>query len=197
MPVTLLLCEGVVDSPDVRVLNKLLAGYCTVQPVGSKFGMDTEVLVRRQVSPTATVMGLKDADFRRDWSAPSDKPEPWSKTLAGGRTERVGWSWARKELENYLIDPAVVMRALGPKAPPREKYTEILDRAAAEVSDYTAARTALSLCRLSVKQLPNRWGTPRGSDKHLFPDSLTKSACRTQIKRIVARLSQGALPNPK
>jgi hypothetical protein len=66
MPVTLLLCEGVSDSPDARALNRLLGGYCTVEPVGSKHAMDIQVLVRREVNPTATVMGLKDADFHRE-----------------------------------------------------------------------------------------------------------------------------------
>jgi hypothetical protein len=117
MPVSLLLCEGASDSPDVRVLNKLLAGHCMVEPVGSKFGMDTLILVRRDVNPTATVMGLKDGDFYREWTGPSDQPEPWSKRVSGGRTERIGWSWARTEIENYLIDPEVVARTLGPKAP--------------------------------------------------------------------------------
>ena len=103
MPVTVLFCEGVRDSPDERVLTSLLSRYCQVESVGSKYGMDMQVLVRRSVSPAVTVMGLRDADFDRDWTAPSDRPEPWSKRLAGGRTERIGWSWARTEIENYLI----------------------------------------------------------------------------------------------
>jgi hypothetical protein len=197
MPVTVLLCEGVRDSPDARVLNKLLAGSCMVQPIGSKFGMDTYILALRDARPTATVMGLKDGDFYREWDAPSDRPEPWLKQRPGGRTDRIGWSWARTEIENDLIDPRVVARALGPKAPPSDRYREILDRAARDISDYTAARLALSRCRLTVKQLPNRWGKPRGSDKHLFPDNLTQSACRQEIKRLVRRQTQGTLPEPR
>ena len=197
MPVTLLLCEGVSDSPDARVLNRLLGGYCTVEPVGSKHVMDTQVLVRRKISPAATVMGLKDADFYREWLGPSDTPTPWLKKVAGGQEERLGWSWARKEIENYLIDPDVVARALGTKAPPPEVYREILDRAAREISDYTAARTALSLCRLTLRQLQNKWGTRRGHDRHLFPKNLTRSACRKEIKRIVKRQMQATLPEPR
>ena len=197
MPVTLLLCEGVSDSPDARVLNRLLGGYCTVEPVGSKHVMDTQVLVRRKISPAATVMGLKDADFYREWLGPSDTPTPWLKKVAGGQEERLGWSWARKEIENYLIDPGAVARALGTKAPRPDVYREILDRAARNISDYTAARPALSLCRLTFRQLQNKWGTRRGHDRHLFPENLTRSACRTEIKRIVKRQTQGTLPEPK
>jgi hypothetical protein len=36
-----------------------------------------------------------------------------------------------------------------------------------------------------VKQLPNQWGRRRGHDRYLYPDNLTRSACRQQIKRIV------------
>lgn len=197
MPVRVLLCEGVSDSPDVRVLNRLLGVNCRIVPIGSKYGMDTQVLLRRVLSPAVTVMGLRDGDFDRDWNTPSDRPEPWWKRLAGGRTERVGWSWARTEIENYLIDFDVVSRALGPKAPAPERYQEILDRAAREVSDYTAARVALSQCRLAFKQLPNRWGRPRGADRHPYPENLARSACRKQIRRIVARQSHGVLPQPK
>ncbi len=99
MPVTLLLCEGVSDSPDVRVLNKLLRTFCRIVPIGSKHAMDTQILLRREVSPRAIVMGLKDADFDRVWNAPADRPELWTKRLLGARIERIGWSWARKEIE--------------------------------------------------------------------------------------------------
>jgi hypothetical protein len=155
------------------------------------------VLARRVVTPTGTVMGLKDADFNRVWNTPADRPEPWTKRLPGARIERIGWSWARKEIENYLIDPEVVARALAPNAPPPDRYQEILDRAARDLSDYTAARVALSLSRLTVKQLPNQWGRRRGRDRYLYPDNLTRSACRRQIKRIVVQQTQGALPGPK
>ena len=102
-----------------------------------------------------------------------------------------------KEIENYLIDPIVVARALGAKAPPSDVYKETLDRAAREISDYTAARRALSLCRLKVKQLQNKWGTPRGHDRHLFPENLARSSCRKELKRIVRRQTHGTLPEPK
>ena len=140
---------------------------------------------------------MKDGDFYRAWDGAVGSAGTLVETTAGARTERIGWSWARTEIENYLIDPEVVARTLGPKAPPSEGYREILDRAARDISDYTAARVALSHCRLTVKQLPNRWGKPRGSDKHAFPEILTRSACRQEIKRIVRRQTQGALPEPR
>src|SRR5690348_8792433 len=117
MPVDVLLCEGADHGPDVRVLNKLLGGLCTVEPSGSKNQMEAQILVRRRVSPTSVVMGLRDSDFDRAWTAPSDVPEAWRKDTGGGTGTRLGWRWSRKEIENYLIDPAVVIPALGVRAP--------------------------------------------------------------------------------
>ncbi len=76
-------------------------------------------------------MGLKDGDFDRDWQAPSDQPRPWTKQLGSRRVERIGWTWARKEIENYLIDPEVVARALGgmPRRPTGTGTSSIAPRA--------------------------------------------------------------------
>jgi hypothetical protein len=197
MPVTVLLCEGVRGGADDRVLTKLLIDDCRIEPVGSKHAMDTLVLAHREVAPLETVMGLKDGDFDRDWLAPSDQPQPWTKRLGARRIERIGWIWARKEIENYLIDPEVVARALGPDAPPPVRYREILDRAARDLSDYTAARVALSLSRITARQLPNQWGRRRGHDRYLYPENLNRSSCRQRIKRIVEGRTQGVLPQPK
>ncbi len=65
---------------------------------------------------------------------------------------------ARKEIENYLIDPHVVAQALGNKAPHAETYSAALEKAVACISDYTAARTALSIVRerilLGIRDTP-------------------------------------------
>ena len=77
MPLSILLCEGVQDSPDARVLNKLLSGLCSVEPTGSKFRMNEQILLRRKLNPVSVVMGLRDPDFDREWTAPSSVPAPW------------------------------------------------------------------------------------------------------------------------
>ncbi len=192
MPVDVLLCEGVDHSPDVRVLNKLLAGLCTVEPSGSKHRMEDKILIRRRVSPTSVVMGLRDPDFDRAWTAPSDVPETWSKATGGGPGISLGWRWSRKEIENYLIDPAVVAPALGVRAPPPVQYQQVLDRAADRLSAYTAARVALTRHRIHRRQLPNRWGKPRGSDKYPFPENLKRKECRKRIRWLVALCSSSA-----
>jgi hypothetical protein len=97
---------------------------------------------------------------------------------------QVGWTWERKEIENYLLDPNVVKRALrGEKlsiAP--DKYQSALDKAAKEIATYTAARTALSCSGFS-----NHWGdeVKVSGTKYCFPRNLGKEACETNIRKIV------------
>lgn len=129
MPLSLLLCEGVAGSPDARVLAKLVAGRCAIEPAGSKYGLDSQVLIRRTII-NGLVAGLRDADFDRDWTGPEANPEIWSKHAEGGVAHRLGWCWRRKEIENYLIDPIVVSNALGLNAPDLAVYRTLLEKAA-------------------------------------------------------------------
>ncbi len=57
MPVSLLLCEGSASSPDARVLNRILAGLCAIQPLGGKYGMGDRIKARRDVLEQNTVFG--------------------------------------------------------------------------------------------------------------------------------------------
>src|SRR5882724_9783651 len=104
MPVSVLLCEGVTGSPDARILRKLLAGICTVEPCGSKSGMDARVLAWRSAIPGSTVAALRDADLDGEWPRDKDQPQPWIKKVVGGQSVPLGWIWSRTEIENYLID---------------------------------------------------------------------------------------------
>ncbi|MEQ9001376.1 MAG: hypothetical protein RID53_33360 [Coleofasciculus sp. B1-GNL1-01] len=91
----------------------------------------------------------------------------------------VGWSWARKEIENYLIDPAVVQRSLGKKAPSRDEYQNALDEAAETISAYSAARTALA-----CEGFKNFWGEEVRKG-YCFPKQIGKNVCLTKIGEIV------------
>ena len=77
MPVSLLLCEGGANSPDVRVLKKLVAGRCRVLPLGSKYGMGERIKARREAIGQTTVSGLLDGDFVAEWTAPDNIPRNW------------------------------------------------------------------------------------------------------------------------
>ena len=85
-------------------MSKLLAGRCQVRPQGPKYGMGARIIARRESIGRNEVFGILDGDFvklgKRRWIGPVE----WT----GSDGTRFGWRWERKEIENYLIDQAVV-----------------------------------------------------------------------------------------
>jgi hypothetical protein len=181
MPVALLLCEGIASSPDTRVLGKLLAGRCEVRPFGSKYGMGSVVKGAREAIGRDTVFGILDGNFPDDWCQPTGKPRPWA--VSDGIA--LGWRWERKEIENYLIDPAVVASALGSAAPQPSRYVAALGAARDRLTFYQAARAALSGHRRRFAPLPSSFGRHRGRDAHPLPDDTSEPACRRGIRECV------------
>jgi hypothetical protein len=177
MPVSVLLCEGSVGSPDPRILGKILAGICEVRPLGGKYGMGDRILARREASGAATIFGILDGDFR-EWSEPREEPIIWNAAGANNPTQ-LGWRWERKEIENYLIDPVVVEHALGSLP---AGYCDCLDQVAARIGPYQAARLALTLVRPRFKPLSNCFGKKRGGLRHQIPDDLDDASCLVALK---------------
>ena len=77
MPVSWLLCEGGDRSPDVRVLRKLLTGRGDVLPSGTKHGMETRIISRREMIGKDEVFGILDGDFVESWTSPVQQPVEW------------------------------------------------------------------------------------------------------------------------
>jgi hypothetical protein len=186
MPVNLLLCEGDANSPDARVLPKLLAGRCAILPIGGKYGMGDRIKARRDAMRGNMVYGLLDGDFVIDFRNPKDQPALWH----GSDGTHFGWRWERKEIENYLIDPAVVQRSLGANAPPAAAYTTAVQEARDAIGVYQAARIALSVRRPRFSPLTNCFGPERGRLKHPFPDSLDHATCMDGIRQAVSNYQQ-------
>lgn len=186
MPVNLLYCEGGPKSPDLRVLLAILAGVCTISPLGSKYGLGEKVRFSRGIIANSVIAGLRDRDFDQDDAAPTGNLRPWQ--VEGGATW-LGWFWERTEIENYLLDSVVVQRSLGLEAPETEAYRAALQMSAQAIADYTAARTALSLSRVRPPPLDNCWGSRRGEDRHKFPDQRQERDCRDNISDIVSQHS--------
>jgi len=185
VPVNLLLCEGGANSPDVRVLRKLLSGYCgEIRPAGSRYGMGDRIQAYREALGQRQVAGILDGDFRKDWTPdrPLQDPLLWQ---TKDQSIHFGWRWSRKEIENYVIDPLVVSHSLAPVAPPQEEYAARLSEAADRITVYQAARTALSNCRRRFRDLPANWGREQGPGKHPFPHDLSDHGCREGIRATV------------
>ena len=192
MPVNIIYCEGGKNSPDSRILLNLVSGMgITIKYARSKYGIDRQILfiMQENLLPGSAVAALKDRDFDDDDSSPENAPRDWS-VRDNEQNIRIGWSWERKEIENYLIDPDVVSRALGSKAPPPDDYRSSLENSAKTIADYTAARTALSLPRQTRLPLKNCWGTQGINSRHLFPELLSISDCCEGIKNNVRLYEQ-------
>src|SRR5207249_6122652 len=116
--------------------------------------------------------------FLHDWAGPFDEPRQW--TSKSGK-HNFGWRWSRKEIENYLIDPVVVRRALAGNAPDESEYSEGLRKAEEKVAVYEAARTALSNCRRQFRDLPSSWCGRLASFGHKLPTDLGEPSCREGI----------------
>jgi len=181
-----LLCEGNMGGPDARVLNRILAGRGEIKPLGGKYGMRERVKARREAMPQSTVYGLLDGDFPRVWAPPVGRPKPWD---ADGT--QLGWRWERKEIENYLLDPQVVRRALGAVAPDGGRYQAALERARDQICTYQAARLALTIHRPRFQPLANEFGRERGRLRHIMPDDFSVAACEAGIQQAVSDHNAG------
>lgn len=183
MSVTQLLCEGEEHSPDIRVLSKLLAGFCEIKPSGSKHGIGEKIIARREILGQNCVFGILDGDFQRQWKPPTNRPEEWQ--IKNGSLH-LGWRWERKEIENYLIDPEIVKRVVITHSLDLQCYKTELELIKNKIAVYQAARSALSANRIPLYPLPSAFGSKRGKEKHLFPDALSREFCEAELKRIIS-----------
>lgn len=157
MSLRLLYCEGKSKSLDLEILSALLSGITIdIQPVGSQHILKDRIIGARDAQPNWSIAGIKDRDFDDDNSPPTNNPRNWKDKNTG---KNLGWTWERKEIENYLIDPKVVKPALGSKAPPPDEYEQGLKASAEKMSYYTAARITLSFYLQNRPSPPqNYWG---------------------------------------
>lgn len=196
MSVDLLYCEGGEGKTDSRVLSKVLAGLCQVKPIGSKYGFKEKILMSRELKPETIVAGLRDRDFddfQQNQSPPQSIPQAWE-VKDNQNSIHLGWYWERKEIENYLIDPQIVIPALGKKAPSLDNYQNILHNSASKIYTYTAARISLSLSRVRLLPLPNYWGVKQWGCYFPFGLTIDEATCRLEIQNIISRYQSEQIP---
>jgi hypothetical protein len=186
VPVNVLYCEGNSGSVDIRVIRQLLPKDCVVRPIGGRGTFPSSIVGDRAINPN--LAGLLDGDFDCHNFTLSNSPRQ--------RFERnnvqIGWAWERKEIENDLLDPEVVQRALGRKAPPMDEYRSVLREAAEAISAYTAARTALSCYGFK-----NFWGEQVANTSYCFPRRLGRDACEQNIRTIVQNFRGDRIVEPE
>lgn len=112
-----------------------------------------------------TIFGILDGDFPKEWNQPTGVPKRW---MASDGVA-LGWRWERTEIENYVIDPTVVAKALGSAAPQPANYVAALEAARDRLMFYQAARAALSDRRRRFSPLSCSFGRERGREDHPLP----------------------------
>ncbi len=179
MPVKVLYCEGSPQGLDIRVIAELAPQGCLVKAIGGKTTtfMDS-ILADRTIVPCLS--GLVDRDFDCDFKPITQKP-----LTLFHQNVTIGWSWERKELENYLIDPKIVALTWGNKRFSANEYQQALEQASESIRLYTAARTALSCYKFKnywgeeIKDFKARYQFPKN------PRDLSKQNCEDAIRKIV------------
>jgi hypothetical protein len=197
MSVNLLYCEGGEKrKTDSRVLTLILSGLCQVKQVGSKYGFKEKILISRELKPDTIIAGLRDRDFDdfdQNPSSPQFAPREWI-ARDNQNLIQIGWYWERKEIENYLIDPQIVIPVLGRNAPSLSEYQSILEQSAVRVSTYTAARIALSSSRVRLLPLSNYWGEERWRMTFPFGQIIDEESCILEIQRIRTEYQNNQIP---
>ncbi|GAB4275902.1 MAG: hypothetical protein Fur0025_00520 [Oscillatoriaceae cyanobacterium] len=171
MSVTVLYCEGNSKSIDIRVIRQLLP-KCDIRPVGGKSLIPSSIIADRRRNQNLACLVDRDFDCRD-----RDKSDTPVKLIY--EQQWAGWSWSRKEIENYLIDLVVVKKASGKNTPDPDEYQNALNQAAESIAAYSAARTALS-----CEKFINFWGEEVRKG-HYFPRKLGKDSCLVKIGEIV------------
>jgi hypothetical protein len=187
VPVNILYCEGSPQGLDIRIISQLAPKNCLVKAIGGKTSNFMEsILADRAINPN--LAGLVDRDFDCDPPAVCQQSLPYFH-----KNSQVGWSWERKEIENYLLDPTVVQQALGNKRFTAADYQSALDRAIEKLRIYTAARTALT-----CYSFKNFWGdsVQDFAADYRIPSDLSQATCTTKIEEIVRQSSKERIVQP-
>lgn len=148
MPVNILLLEGNLDG---TVLGPVMNGNPTLETGCSKGSLGPRCLDQRS-NGTPNVCYLRDRDY--DYEPPAVMTHPIVDRMWSGVV--LGWRWSRHEIENYLLDPAVVAAATSWNRP---TYEAALVAAGQSIRHYQIARWCLGLVRRSlppINHLPSR-----------------------------------------
>lgn len=183
MPITKLYIEGNIES---EILNPILQGSPVLQQGGSKNALRPRARAERQENRVAAGY-LRDRDF--DFDPPVDLSTPSVDDKEGEIP--YGWRWCRHEIENYLLEPALVSEAMGW---PDNEIEAAIRQAARNIRNYQAARWTVGVVRRSLPPQYELRTRPDGLSDIALPAGLDRRSVegwavdniRTHRERIVA-----------
>jgi hypothetical protein len=136
MPIAKLFVEGALE---IELLTPILQGSPVPQQGGSKNSLKPRARTERRDNKVVSGY-LRDRDF--DFDPPIDLSRPTEDGVDSGVP--FGWRWCRHEIENYLIDPALVSEAMNLS---KADVEQALRQAAKTIRNYEAARWTIGMVR--------------------------------------------------
>ncbi len=167
MPIALLLVEGNLDS---EVLSALFQGLPAVRRGGSKNSLKPQARYEREQNDVRAGY-IRDRDF--DFDPPGDLDAPTIDSCFQGTT--LGWRWSRHEMENYLLDPVIVAKAVSVS---QEEWATILVEAAARIRWYEIARWTVGQLRRHLPPQYELQTRPSGFNELQIPEATDERASR-------------------
>ena len=185
MPVAGLLVEGKLDK---ELLTAVLQGRPAVEVGGGGKYALPHAARHRKPPMTGRLAYLRDRDFDAD--PPDDAAAPVRVPHGDGV---LGWRWCRHEVENYLLEPALVGLALGCNV---GEYSAALTAAATGIRDYAAARWTVGATRRGLPPshaFETKPAELRDVDFRL-PDDLSAEATQAWMRRHTAAFRDRVCP---
>ncbi len=142
MPVNLLIVEGKLDT---ELMEAIVDQPTIVRMGGSKNSLAPFARTLLKERSLSRVGFLRDRDF--DYDPPDNRIAPVPIQVRD--TGLSGWHWCRHEIENYLLEPALVAAACSSTIS-EATYLEQLREAALRIRFYQAARWAVGVGRRSL-----------------------------------------------
>jgi len=185
-----LLVEGNLDA---ELLDAVFAGRPVLEAAkASKNALAPRVRTERQREKPG-VYYLRDRDF--DYDPPDSALSPAVDQVDKEDYDKVlGWRWCRHEIENYMLEPGIVAKAL---KVPQDQYAEALLDAARRTRHYEAARWSVGMARRQLPPLYRLETRPEvAANKEFFlPDDLGEDDARNWAVDHVAKFREGIAPH--
>lgn len=161
MPINKLFIEGNLES---QILNPILQGTPVLHRGGSKNALGPRTRTERQENKVAAGYP-RDRDF--DYDPPTDLSRPTVDCEVDGVP--IGWRWCRHEIENYMIEPALISEAT---AWPISDIEEAICQSALKIRNYECARWTVGIVRRAL---------PPHYELRTRPDNLNEIALPTVL----------------
>jgi len=175
MPLAKLFVEGTLE---VQLLAPILLGNPVPQQGGSKDSLKPRARVERRENNVAAGY-LRDRDF--DYDPPAHFSIPTVDSLVNAIP--LGWRWCRHEIENYLIDPAVVSEAM---KWPNSDFEQALHQAAVKIRSYEAARWTVGCVRRVLPPHYELRTRPDGLNEIELPPTLDATSVNAWASQSIA-----------